>query len=108
MRVARWSPRADAPGYRLEIAADRFLHHMVRMIVATLVEVGLDRRPADDITRILERDYFHNDSLFERPAVSMCSLQRQPWAAMEWLLKAAKQDQRRLRVENLLPGRFLP
>lgn len=35
------------------LAADAFLHHMVRNIVGTLVEVGLGRRPADWVGEIL-------------------------------------------------------
>jgi tRNA pseudouridine38-40 synthase len=55
VRVARWTPRPDAPGVRLDIAADRFLHHMVRVIVATVVDVALGRRPVADVTAVLER-----------------------------------------------------
>ncbi len=36
-----------------EIEANRFLRHMVRIIVGTLVEVGTGRRPARDIYRLL-------------------------------------------------------
>ena len=32
---------------RLEIEANRFLRHMVRIIVGTLVEIGLGKRPPD-------------------------------------------------------------
>jgi len=38
----------------LEIEADRFLRHMVRIIMGTLVEVGTHSRPADDIARLLD------------------------------------------------------
>ena len=37
------------------VEADRFLHHMVRMLVGTMVDVGLDRRPLSDIEALLER-----------------------------------------------------
>jgi tRNA pseudouridine38-40 synthase len=35
------------------LEADAFLMHMARNIVGTLVEVGLNRRPAEDVKRIL-------------------------------------------------------
>ena len=37
------------------VQADRFLHHMVRMLVGTMVDIALGRRPADDMVRLLER-----------------------------------------------------
>ncbi len=37
----------------LEIEANRFLRHMVRIIVGTLVEIGVGRRPASDIPLLL-------------------------------------------------------
>ena len=37
----------------LHIAADRFLHHMVRMLVGTMVDIALDRRPPSDMGRLL-------------------------------------------------------
>jgi tRNA pseudouridine38-40 synthase len=52
---AEWEPRRDGRGVSLSIEADRFLHHMVRMLVGTLVDVGLHRRPADDMGMLLER-----------------------------------------------------
>ena len=36
-----------------EIEANRFLRHMVRIIVGTLVEIGTGRRPGRDIYRLL-------------------------------------------------------
>ena len=37
------------------VEADRFLHHMVRMLVGTMVDIGLGRRPLSDIELLLER-----------------------------------------------------
>ena len=37
-----------------EIEGDRFLRHMVRIIVGTAVEVGRGRRPPDDMSAVLE------------------------------------------------------
>jgi tRNA pseudouridine38-40 synthase len=37
----------------LWITADSFLHHMVRIVVGTLVEIGRARRPVDDVRRLL-------------------------------------------------------
>jgi tRNA pseudouridine38-40 synthase len=37
------------------VEADRFLHHMVRMLVGTMVDVALSRRPLDDMAALLRR-----------------------------------------------------
>lgn len=52
---AEWSRRREVPGLRFEIEADRFLHHMVRMLVGTMVDIGLDRRPVTDMEALLAR-----------------------------------------------------
>jgi tRNA pseudouridine38-40 synthase len=49
--MARWQERPG--GLVFEIAANRFLHHMVRFLVGTMVEVGLGRRPAGTIAHLL-------------------------------------------------------
>lgn len=55
--TARWAADARAGDWTFEIAADRFLHGMVRAVVGTLVEIGRGRRLGDDVARILaERD----------------------------------------------------
>jgi tRNA pseudouridine38-40 synthase len=50
---ARW---ADWEGLGLEfhVTANRFLHHMVRYLVGTLVDVGLGERPAEHVADLLE------------------------------------------------------
>lgn len=40
-------------GIRLEFESNGFLYKMVRNIVGTLLEVGLSKRPPDDVVRIL-------------------------------------------------------
>jgi tRNA pseudouridine38-40 synthase len=37
------------------VEADRFLHHMVRMLVGTMVDIGLRRRPISDLAQLLVR-----------------------------------------------------
>lgn len=56
IRRAEWAPRPGGRGVEFHVAADRFLHHMVRMIVATLVDVALGRRPPEDPARLLARE----------------------------------------------------
>jgi len=56
VRLAEWSRRAGGEGIRFEIRADRFLHHMVRMLVGTMVDVALARRPLADLDRLLARE----------------------------------------------------
>ncbi|MCC7052299.1 MAG: tRNA pseudouridine(38-40) synthase TruA [Gemmatimonadaceae bacterium] len=51
IRRCAWLERDG--GLTLEIAANRFLHHMVRFLVATMVEVGVGRRPPGTIRALL-------------------------------------------------------
>jgi tRNA pseudouridine38-40 synthase len=55
VRTAQWARRQDGTGLRFEIAADRFLHHMVRFLVGTMVDIGLGRRPVSDMPALLAR-----------------------------------------------------
>jgi tRNA pseudouridine38-40 synthase len=62
LRVADWRERPAGAGYAFHVAADRFLHHMVRMLVGTMVDIGLGRRPPADMTRLLVRRDNHETS----------------------------------------------
>jgi tRNA pseudouridine38-40 synthase len=53
IRMAHWEPRDDDRGFRFHIAGDRFLHHMVRFLVGTMVDIALGRRPTDDMSTLL-------------------------------------------------------
>jgi tRNA pseudouridine38-40 synthase len=55
LSLAQWKPRPDGKGVSFYVEADRFLHHMVRMLVGTMVDVGLGRRPLADIPALLVR-----------------------------------------------------
>lgn len=50
---ARWKPW-EGLGLTLEITANRYLHHMVRYLVGTMVDIGRDRRPVTDLAALLE------------------------------------------------------
>jgi len=50
---AQWQRREDAPGFELWITADRFLHHMVRFLVGTMVDIARERRPVSDLADLL-------------------------------------------------------
>lgn len=52
MLEAAWSV-PETGRLRFTVAADRFLHHMVRMLVGTMVDIGQGRRPESDMARLL-------------------------------------------------------
>jgi tRNA pseudouridine38-40 synthase len=52
---SRWTARPSGCGVSYHVEADRFLHHMVRMLVGTMVEIGLGRRPVADMAALLVR-----------------------------------------------------
>lgn len=52
VKAAGWRQRRG--GYAFEIEANRFLHHMVRLIVGTMVDVARGRRPLEDVQRLLQ------------------------------------------------------
>jgi tRNA pseudouridine38-40 synthase len=51
VQVARWDERAG--GLVFVIEANRFLHHMVRFLVGTMLDVASGRRPLTDIAQLL-------------------------------------------------------
>lgn len=60
--LSEWktSPDLDKVSYHVE--ADRFLHHMVRLLVGTMVEIGLGRRPIGELTELLIREHNQDTS----------------------------------------------
>jgi tRNA pseudouridine38-40 synthase len=50
---AEWRDRPGGRGFEFRIEADRFLHHMVRMLVGTMTDIGLGRRPLGDVEILL-------------------------------------------------------
>jgi tRNA pseudouridine38-40 synthase len=61
---ARWEEWAGF-GLTFHVSANRFLHHMVRYLVGTLVAVGSGRRPVSDLSGLLMGD---GDLLTSPPA----------------------------------------
>jgi tRNA pseudouridine38-40 synthase len=51
IRHAEWLDRPG--GLVFEVEANRFLHHMVRFLVGTMIDVALGRRPVSDVQTLL-------------------------------------------------------
>ncbi|HLB09767.1 MAG TPA: tRNA pseudouridine(38-40) synthase TruA [Gemmatimonadaceae bacterium] len=51
---AAWRERPN--GLLFEIEANRFLHHMVRFLVGTMIEIARGRRPPGDFAMLLEAE----------------------------------------------------
>ena len=49
---AQWVPW-DGLGLSFQITANRFLHHMVRYLMGTMVDIARNRRPLDDLEELL-------------------------------------------------------
>ncbi|HEX2249198.1 MAG TPA: hypothetical protein VHH32_02565, partial [Gemmatimonadales bacterium] len=65
VHLSTWELRPEGRGVSFHVEADRFLHHMVRMLVGTMVEIGLGRRPVEDMGILLRR---HDNSATSAPA----------------------------------------
>jgi tRNA pseudouridine38-40 synthase len=50
---ALWLAREDAPGLEFWVTANRFLRHMVRFLVGTMVDIARGRRPPADLAALL-------------------------------------------------------
>jgi tRNA pseudouridine38-40 synthase len=69
IRLARW--REVSGGLVFDIEANRFLHHMVRFLVGTMLEVATHQRPRDDLAALLVADC--NDEVSPpAPACGLC------------------------------------
>ena len=55
LSLAEWEVRSEGRGLSFWVESDRFLHHMVRMLVGTMVDIGLGRRPIEDMKTLLHR-----------------------------------------------------
>jgi tRNA pseudouridine38-40 synthase len=60
VREAVWRERAG--GLAFQIRANRFLHHMVRFLVGTMLDIASGRRHADIIAKLLESGDNHEAS----------------------------------------------
>ena len=56
IREATWEERPRGHGWRFHVEADRFLQHMVRMLVGTMTDIALGRRPASDMADLMARE----------------------------------------------------
>ena len=54
VHVSQWSEWRG--GLEFRVIANRFLHHMVRYLVGTMVDVARERRPLADIDALLRRE----------------------------------------------------
>lgn len=73
VRLARWRPAASGLPDQLvfDVAANRFLHHMVRFLVGTMLEAASGKRPKEDFTALLAAD--RNDEVSPpAPAMGLC------------------------------------
>lgn len=64
IQAVEWARWEMGPEFR--ITANRYLHHMVRYLMGTLVAIGTGRRPPEDLARLLEDP--EGDLVTSRPA----------------------------------------
>jgi len=57
---ARWGERPG--GVFFEVRANRFLHHMVRFLVATMLDIAAGRREESIMTALLQSDNNHDSA----------------------------------------------
>ncbi len=53
---AIWQRRPEDVGWIFDVEANRFLHHMVRFLVGTMVDMARGRRDPDDLSSLLESE----------------------------------------------------
>ena len=53
VRESAWRDRPGGEGLVFVVEANRFLHHMVRFLVGTMLDVATGRRPLADVPRLL-------------------------------------------------------
>jgi len=76
VRTARWRPeqkmdRAEERSLVFEVAANRFLHHMVRFLVGTMLEVASGARPKEEFAALFTAST--NDEVSPpAPAAGLC------------------------------------
>jgi tRNA pseudouridine38-40 synthase len=62
IHVANWIERPGDQGLSFTIEADRFLQRMVRMLVGTMIDIGMGRRPLTDMADLLDSDHNQHTS----------------------------------------------
>ena len=85
VRLCSWEQRPG--GLTLTVAANRFLHHMVRFLVGTMVEVGTGRRPVGSVAALLAAD----DNRVVSPPAPACGLYLERVSYPAHLYRAAPQ-----------------
>ena len=81
---SRWEPWGEL-GLTLRLTANRFLHHMVRYLVGTMVDIARGRRPLEDIRHLLDEP---EGELRTSPPhlrrVCFCIMSGIGWSPLQW------------------------